>query len=117
MEPAVVPALSDQRRAGSAAVTLAGVGALGALAAATTIIGGWHSSVMQDPEVTAVLKGLTVASYVAVGAYTWWHRPHSRLGPLVAVAGFLYTAAALTASARPLPFAVGRLTTAALASP
>ncbi len=114
MEPAVVPALSDQRRAGSAAVTVAGVGALGALAAATTIIGGWHSSVMQDPEVTAVLKGLTVASYVAVGAYTWWHRPHSRLGPLVAVAGFLYTAAALTASARPLPFAVGRLTTAAL---
>src|SRR5436309_1664244 len=72
MEPAVVPAVSAEHRAGSSVVAVVGVALLGAVAAAVTVIGGWHSSVMQDPELTAALKGLTVASYVAVGAYTWW---------------------------------------------
>jgi signal transduction histidine kinase len=114
MEPAVVPTFSHHRGTGSSAVTVVGVGVLGGLAAVATIIGGWHSAVVQDPELTAALKGVTVASYVAVGAYTLWRRPRSRLGPLVATAGFVYTAAALTASSQSLPFAVGRLTTAAL---
>jgi signal transduction histidine kinase len=63
---------------------------------------------------TAVAKGLLVAAYVGVGAYTWWRRPASRLGPLIAGAGFLYAATSLAAIDRPLPFTLGRLALAVL---
>jgi signal transduction histidine kinase len=114
MEPAVVPALSTERQEGSPALAVIGVGVLGALAAMATIISGWNSSVVADPKITAAVKGVLVACYVAVGAYTWWRRPRSRLGPLVATVGFLYTVTALTASARPLPYSIGRLAVAVL---
>ena len=62
-----------------------------------------------QPESTAILRGLIVASYVAVGVYTWWLRPTSRLGPLVAGVGFLFAAASLMASATPSVYSLGRV--------
>ncbi len=88
---------------------VAAIAVLGGLAAAGAILAVWGSSVVRSPETTAVVKGLLVALYVGVGAYTWWLRPRSRLGPLVAGAGFMYALTALAASARPWIFIAGRL--------
>jgi signal transduction histidine kinase len=114
MEPAAVPAVAAEHRRASVDLAVAGVVVLGAVAAVATTVSGWHSPLVNEPEATAAAKGLIVAAYVTVGAYTWWQRPRSRLGPLVASVGFLYTVTALTASARPLPFAIGRLAVAVL---
>src|SRR5262249_17379415 len=62
----------------------------------------------------AVAKALLLAVYVGVGLYIWARRPTSRLGPLLAGAGFLYTATALTAVDRSLPYTVGRVALAVL---
>jgi signal transduction histidine kinase len=74
----------------------------------------WRSPLVAHAHATAVAKGLLVAAYVGVGAYTWWRRPASRLGPMIAGAGFLYAATSLAAIDRPLPFTVGRAALAAL---
>ena len=48
-----------------------------------------------------------MSAYVAVGAYTWWRRPQSPLGPVVAGAGFLYGVTSLNASGAPLAYTIG----------
>ena len=48
-----------------------------------------------------------MSAYVAVGAYTWWRRPQSPLGPVVAGAGFLYSVTSLNASKAPLAYTIG----------
>ena len=82
---------------------------VGAVAASVTVWLGARSSVLVQPESTAILRGLIVASYVAVGVYTWWLRPTSRLGPLVAGVGFLFAATSLMASATPTVYSLGRV--------
>ena len=50
-----------------------------------------------------------MASYSAVGAYTWWRRPASRLGALIAGLGLVYALTSLDASAKPLQYSLGRV--------
>lgn len=84
------------------AVTVAG-----AVATALTVWGVARSPILATPVVTAVWRGAFVGSYVAVGAYTWWRRRDSRLGPLVAGVGFLYSVASLNASGASLAYTIG----------
>ena len=80
--------------------------------AAASVLSGWlvwDSRLIAHAQAAGVVKGLLVAAYVGVGTYTWWHRPSSRLGPLIAGAGFLYAGTSLAAIDRSLPFTVGRL--------
>jgi signal transduction histidine kinase len=84
-----------------------------AVAAAGVIASGltaWlcaSSRILVDPTGTAFWRTAFVASYAAVGTYLWWRRPHSRLGPLVAGVGFLYSLASLNASVAPLAYTLG----------
>ena len=91
------------------ASTLLAIAAAGALACASTIWLGWASPIVSDPKTTSVVRGLLVATYLGVGAYTWRQRPSSRLGPLIMLTGFLFAVAALTAYDSPFPYLIGRL--------
>jgi signal transduction histidine kinase len=88
--------------------------AFGAVATGATVWVVASSPVLEDPTGTAFLGGLFVASYVAVGTYTWWRRPESRLGLLVAGAGFFFAITSFNASGSSGPYTLGRLATAAL---
>jgi signal transduction histidine kinase len=66
-----------------------------------------HSPILNHPTVTALWRSSFVASYVAAGIYSYWRRPESRLGPLVAGVGFLYSLASLNASGAPLAYTLG----------
>src|SRR4051794_9617183 len=114
---AAAAAAPAQRRPSFPALGLTGVSALAALgtfAAIATAWAVWDSPVVDAPETTAAIKGLLVASYLAVGLYTWWHRPRSRLGALVAAVSFIYAVTSLSASEDPLAFTAGRVSVAAL---
>jgi hypothetical protein len=66
-----------------------------------------HSPILNHPTATALWRSSFVASYVAAGVYSYWRRPGSRLGPLVAGVGFLYGLASLNASGAPLAYTLG----------
>jgi len=90
--------------------------ALTTLGAAATIATVWavaESPVLESATGAAVVRGLFVASYVAVGTYTWWRRPDSRVGLLVAGAGFLYALTSFNASGDAGLFTLGRVLQAA----
>ncbi len=72
-----------------------------------------RSPVLFDPASTGLLRGFYLASFVAVGAYTWWRRPDSRVGPLLAGSGLLYAATSLNASGETLWFTLGMVVWAA----
>ena len=107
-------AAADRRRSTPPAVAVSALAGLGAAAAGLTAWTIWGSPIASAPETTAIVKGLSVVAYVTVGAYTWWRRPRSRLGPLVAVAGLLMAATSLAASASELNFTLGRIALAIL---
>lgn len=88
--------------------------ALGAVATAVTAWAVARSPILVDPTGFSVWRSLAVASYVGVGAYTWWRQPESRLGPLVAGAGLLYSVTCLNASAAPLAYTLGMVVWAAV---
>jgi signal transduction histidine kinase len=90
------------------------IGAAGIVATALTVWGVARSPILANPAGTAVWRGAFVGSYVTVGAYTWWRRGESRLGPLVAGAGFLYGVASLNASGAALPYTIGMIVWAAV---
>ena len=74
--------MSADRRAPSAAIA----GAVCAAGAAATAVAFWaadQSPILVDAHSAAVARALFVASYIAVGTYTWRRRPAGRLGPLV----------------------------------
>lgn len=75
-----------------------------------TIVTAWavgNSPILVDRTADVIWRSLFVSTYVAVGAYTWWRRPASPLGPLVAGAGFLYSVTSLNASGAPLAYTIG----------
>src|SRR5450755_3065514 len=90
------------------------VGVGGTVATAVMAWATARSPTLVDPKGNWVWQSSFVASYVAVGAYTWWRRPESRLGPLVVGAGFLYSVTALTASGAPLAYTLGMVAFAAV---
>ena len=92
------------------AIVLIAVAAAGILA---TIVTAWavtNSPILVDPTRVAIWRTLFVSVYVAVGAYTWWRRPRSPLGPVVAGAGFLYSVTSLNASGASLAYTIGMVT-------
>ena len=95
------------RRSELRAVVLIAVVVAGILA---TIVTAWavaNSPILVDRTSDVIWRTLFVSAYVAVGAYTWWRRPQSQLGPLVAGAGFLYSVTSLNASKAPLAYTIG----------
>jgi signal transduction histidine kinase len=108
-----VAAVAGREHAFPTAYAVAALTAFGVAATAATVWAVERSPVLHEPLETAVVRGLFVASYVGVGTYTWWRRPDSRLGLLVAGAGFLYALTSFISSGSPAPFALGRLATAA----
>jgi hypothetical protein len=95
---AAIAAPLEEARAGSLArpVGVLTTVAVSAVATAVTVCAVQGSTVLRDPEVTAIVRGLFVASHVGLGAVTWWRRPDSRLGPLLAGTGFLYALTSLS---------------------
>src|SRR4051812_23099163 len=93
-------------------VPLAGIVLLSAGTAAATIAmlgqGGGH-----ETSPSSVLRGLVVASYAFVGAYTWWRRPHSRFGLYLVAVGLSYSIVSLSASDSSLAHTIGRTAFAA----
>src|SRR4051794_11611144 len=73
-----------------------------------------RSDVLIDPQLSAWVRAAFVLANVAGGAYTWWRRPASGFGPLLAGAGLLFALTSLNALAQPLPFTLGRVAYAAV---
>jgi signal transduction histidine kinase len=103
-----------ERRPFSRVLAVSVVGGCGALVTGLTIWGVRQSTTLPDPGATAVIRGLFVAAYVAVGLYTWWRRPDSKLGALLVGAGFVFGLTSFVASANDVAYAVGRVSLAAL---
>ena len=99
---------------GAALAVAVAVGAAGVLATAVTVWAVRRSPVLVDAHEVAIIRGLFVASYIAVGLYTWRRRPVSRLGPLFIGAGFLYALVSLDAADERLPYTIGRVLLAVL---
>jgi signal transduction histidine kinase len=98
---------------GRSSRALAVILAVGGTAGLATALGvgqsdGFHADAL------SVVRGLVVASYVAVGAYTRWHRPESGFGDLMIAVGLLYVGASLTAGDGSLVHSVGRVAHAVL---
>jgi hypothetical protein len=83
-------------------LVVSAVAAAGIVAATVTAWAVANSPILVDASSVAVWRSLFVSSYVAVGAYTWWRRPQSPLGPVVAGVGFIYAVTSLNASGAPL---------------
>jgi signal transduction histidine kinase len=79
----------------------------GVLAAAASAWFVASSSVLTQPVATGILRGLYVAAYVGAGLYTWWRRPDSTLGPLVAGLGFIFALTSLNSSPNALTYTLG----------
>jgi signal transduction histidine kinase len=86
--------------------------AAGAAATAGSVTLVARSEVLTHPHANAVARGLAIALCTAVGAYTWWQRPDSRLGLLVVGIGLSFSLTALMALEAPVPFTLGRVATA-----
>jgi hypothetical protein len=98
---------------GGAGVVLA-IGATGVMVTAVT---GWavaRSSILVDPTGSSLARSAFVAAYAAVGTYTWWRRPTSRLGPVLLGAAVLLSAYSLNASGAPLAYTLGMVLFAVL---
>jgi signal transduction histidine kinase len=89
------------------AFALIAVGVAGVVATALTAWAVARSPILVDPQGTSIWRSLVVASYVAVGLYTWWRRPGSRLGPLLVGNGFLYAATSFNASGSSPAYTLG----------
>ena len=100
-------ALPAESGATTRALELATLLALGAIASVATVGLLVHSPVLVSPTWTAIVRALYVAAYVAAGAYTWWRRPTSLAGPLIAGAGLLFALTAPNGSGDPAAHTVG----------
>ena len=111
MATASVSGLDLRRRVEPRRLVLVTGGVAGIVATAVTALGAANSPILVDRSGDAIWRSLFVAAYVAVGECTWRRRPESRLGPIVASLGFLYSVTSLNASGAPsaIPAAVTEL--------
>jgi signal transduction histidine kinase len=93
---------------------LLAIGAAGVVATALTAWAVAHSPTLVDPTGSSLARGAFVAAHAAVGAYTWWRRPTSRLGPLLLGTAFLLSAYSLNTSGAPLAYTLGMVLFAVL---
>jgi signal transduction histidine kinase len=84
-----------------------GVGCIGVVAAVSTGLTVSRSSVLLYAPSSGALRAVYVASFFAVGIFSWWRRPGGRLGPLLIVVGSVYAMSSLNASAEPVAFTAG----------
>jgi len=103
------PAEAAERLATAAPRSLVLLGLAGVSASVLSGWVVWRSPFIANPHEVAVAKGLLVAAYAGVGAYTLARRRSSRLGPLIAGLGFLYALTALTAVDQSFSYTVGRV--------
>jgi signal transduction histidine kinase len=75
------------RRSVLYAVALAGIAGVTTAFLLAFTSGAVHAE-LGEPLVVAVLLNWVTLSYVLCGALAWWHRPRSRFGPLMILAGF-----------------------------
>jgi hypothetical protein len=87
-------------------LTLAAVTVLAGAAATATAM---NLGVERSPDALSVVRGLLVAAYAGVGAYTWLRRPASRFGSYVTLLGLFYAVASLSASSESIVHTVGRV--------
>ena len=102
-----VTRLNWKGRTETSAFALLAVGAAGTVATAATAATVANSPILVNRSGDAIWRSLFVAVYVAFGAYIWWRRPESRLGPIVGGGGFLYAVVSLNASGAPLAYTLG----------
>ena len=86
---------------------VAAVAIAGTLATTLAALSAAASTVFEQPLITAAFLTVVNLSYLGVGLYTWWHRPNSRVGPLITAVGFVYCALALIGSGDPLVHPIG----------
>jgi signal transduction histidine kinase len=86
---------------------LAGLGVLGAFLIAIGVALALSSEHLDDRGLNAAVGALLMGTYVYVGLYAWWRRPHNRVGMLMAAAGFAAFLEALSASDASLFFTIG----------
>ena len=79
----------------------------GTLATTLAALSSAASTVFEQPLITAAFLTVVNLSYLGVGLYTWWHRPESRVGPLITAVGLLYNALALSGTGDPLVHPIG----------
>ena len=92
------------RGAGAVVIVVAGAVATGATVAVVA-----DSDVLTHARANAAARGLAIAFCFAVGAYTWWRRPESSLGALVAGMGFSFSLTSLMAFPGSVAFTLGRV--------
>jgi signal transduction histidine kinase len=102
-----VSGLDWRRRAEARTAVRVAAGLAGIAATALTVWAVARSPILVDPMSLSIWRGLVVALYVAVGLYTWWRRPDSRLGPLLVGNGFLYAATSFDASGSSWAYTLG----------
>jgi len=88
---------------------------LGTTVAAATVLSvlfAAQSSVLADRVPNAIVRGVYIASWGAVGILLWRQRPESRLGPLFIALSWIYGLTALMAFQDSTAYSVGRLATA-----
>jgi signal transduction histidine kinase len=83
------------------------VAVVGVVATGLTAWAVARSPTLVAPMSVSIWRGVIVASYVAVGLYTWWRRPDGRLGPLLVGNGLLYAATSFDASGASPAYTVG----------
>jgi signal transduction histidine kinase len=107
MATIAAPAIATAR-SGRGLLRAATVATVGAVACALTAAGiGLGDAAGIDA--WTLVRAAMVGSYVAVGTYTWWRRPGSRFGALLAETGLLFAVASLNASTDELAHTIGRI--------
>jgi signal transduction histidine kinase len=100
-------ALPADSRVQTRVLEVTGLLALGTVASVLTVGFLMHSPVLVSPTTTAVVRGLYVAAYVGAGAYTWWRRPTSLTGPMIAGVGLIFALTTLNGSGDPAAHTIG----------
>jgi len=86
------------------AIVIAGIGVVVSVLTIGFLV---HSPVLVSPKSAGILRGLIVFAYCAAGAYTWWRRPGSELGLLIAGLGFGFALTSLNGSGNAGVFTLG----------
>ena len=113
MATIAAPAIATAR-SGRGLLRTATVAAVGAVATVLTAAGAGLGDAA-GVDAWTLVRAAMVGSYVAVGTYTWWRRPASRFGAMLAETGLLFAVAALNASTDELAHTVGRVALAVIA--
>jgi hypothetical protein len=87
---------------------LQGIAAAGVVAAGTSVVLALTSDHVSEPVVQSGLIDWITLPYILSGVIAWWRRPESRLGPLMAAAGFATFLSTLQWTSSDVPFTVGQ---------